>query len=504
MNNGQRMITSLLAVFASGVTLGAAGAYAQCEVDQLNNPTDSANAFGCAVSVWNGRAVVGDPRLTPGLGAAYVFKQDGFSWILEAKLQPPVFLAPNGDNSDGFGQAVAISGNVVVVGASTAGFGKIHSGAAYVFRYDVEADAWRFEQRLLASDGDFGDIFGWSVSLDGDLLIVGARDDENDGVPQSGSAYIFRFDSAAGEWVEETKIVDPNGAARDLFGGSVSIRNNSALIGASGKNHACNLSGSAFVFRFNGSAWILEAELTAFEPSACGVFGFSAAHSVHVAVIGAFRSDDNGTDSGAAYVFRYNGARWIEEAKLLPSDGSSGAWFGHEVSVDPAGETIVVGAIRDDELGFESGSAYVFAYENNAWIERAKLTASDGSAMDCFGAAISTGQGFTIVSAPRPSESPGSVYAFAGLSGIDCNENGESDACDLFAEASEDLNGDGIPDECECPWDLDGDGSTQQFDLGTLLAAWGTNQSGPPDFDGDKVVAVPDLLALLAHWGSCQ
>ena len=115
-------------VLASGVTLAAAGAYAQCEVDQLNNPTGTrANAFGSAVSVWSDRAVVGDPLMFDGLGAAYVFKQDGFSWILEAELQAPVFPTPKGQNPDSFGQAVAISENVVVAGAPFASFGEIHS-----------------------------------------------------------------------------------------------------------------------------------------------------------------------------------------------------------------------------------------------------------------------------------------------------------------------------------------------------------------------------------------
>ena len=115
-------------------------------------------------------------------------------------------------------------------------------------------------------------------------------------------------------------------------------------------------SGSAYVFRYNGAAWVEEAKLTASDAAAEALFGASVAVADETAVVGAFGNDDNGSLSGSAYIFRYNGAAWVEEAKLTASDGAAGDYFGSSVAV--SGDTTLVGAFLAEDNG--RGSAYVF------------------------------------------------------------------------------------------------------------------------------------------------
>ncbi len=234
--NGQR-ITWLAAGLA--VVLAAPSLHGQCEVTQLVG----SGGFG-GVSHDGDVAVVADAEAFGLLGAAYVFRRSPGGpgdWQLEA-----VLMSPEPDPEEVFGGPVAVSGDVIVMGASGAATPEFHSGAAYIYRYDRTSAEWAYETTLTASDGDFNDIVGFSVAIEGDAVLIGARDDENDGLPQSGSAYVFRYNGA--DWVEEAKLTDPDGEQGDLFGVSVSIRGDAALIGAHGND---NIHGAAFVFRYN-------------------------------------------------------------------------------------------------------------------------------------------------------------------------------------------------------------------------------------------------------------
>jgi len=117
-------------------------------------------------------------------------------------------------------------------------------------------------------------------------------------------------------------------------------------------------SGSAYVFRWNGSSWVEEQKLLPSDGAAEDYFGCSVSISGNVALVGADENDDNGEGSGSAYVFRWNGSSWVEEQKLLPSDGAAYDWFGESVSI--SGDVALVGAVLNDDDGADSGSAYVY------------------------------------------------------------------------------------------------------------------------------------------------
>ena len=158
-----------------------------------------------------------------------------------------------------------------------------------------------------------------------------------------------------------------DGAADDQFGGTVAVAGDRAVVGARFHDDNGDSSGSAYVFRYDGTGWVEEAKLTASDGAADDEFGGSVAVAGDTAVVGAPFHADNGSTSGSAYVFRYDGTDWVEEAKLTASDGAADDQFGGLVAV--SGDTLVVGAEGDDDNGSFSGSAYVFHYDGTGWVE---------------------------------------------------------------------------------------------------------------------------------------
>ena len=177
----------------------------------------------------------------------------------------------------------------------------------------------------------------------------------------------------------------------------------------------------------------------------------------------------------------------------------------------------VIGAPRDNDMGEDSGSAYVYRYDGSDWVQANKIMALDGTPDDRFGYCVGISGGNAIIGANWAD----SAYIFGGLNGEDCNENGAIDACDILGGGaldcnanfvpddcdiadgtSEDTNENGIPDECECPGDVNGDETVNVTDLLALLAAWGESDV-PEDINDDGIVNVADLLLLLAAWGDC-
>lgn|GEM_PF-681080 len=318
---------------------------------QYFSGASNGDRYGNSVSIDGDVAVVGahgDDDKGIDAGAAYVFRNGGGSWVLENKL-----LASNGASPDNFGWSVAVSGDVIVVGALRDTVASVVTGSAYVFRYDP-VSGWLEEAQLFGSDSAQGDLFGYSVSVFGDVALVGADQDDDLG-DNSGSAYLFRYDSLGG-WNEEQKLLPSDGGDQHHFGGSVSLNSDVASIGAMGDKHAGPEAGSAYIFRSNAPGnWIEEAKLLPPSTVVGGRFGCSVSIGEDIAVVGA----EYAHFTGAAYVFRLTGSSsWSREAELLASDGQQWDYFGHSVSI--SGQFAIIGAYGDDDNGSESGSLYVF------------------------------------------------------------------------------------------------------------------------------------------------
>ncbi len=337
------------------------------------------DCFGISVAISGDYAVMGalgDDDAGDGSGSAYIFKRDGTAWTEQAKI-----TASDAAANDIFGTSVAISGDYAVVGAYGGDDAGSMSGSAYIFK--CNETAWIEQAKITASDGAAHDYFGTSVAISGDYAVVGAYCDDDAGA-WSGSAYIFKRDGTA--WTEQAKITASDGAFGDNFGRSVAISGDYAVVGAWRDE---SFSGSAYIFKRNGTAWEEQAKITASDGAASDYFGRSVAISSDYAVVGAEGDDGAGSGSGSAYIFKRNGTAWEEQAKITASDGAADDLFGKSVAI--SSDYAVVGAYQGDGACSDSGSAYIFKRNGTAWAQEAKIAASDGAAYDWFGSVAISG-----------------------------------------------------------------------------------------------------------------
>lgn len=299
--------------------------------------------FGCSVSISGDSAIVGaqyhDIPTKENAGAAYVFVRSGTTWTQQAKL-----TASDSKTGDQFGQCVSIRGNDAIVSSYAR---DNNQGVAWVFVRS--GDTWTEQAKLTASDGAGWDMFGASASISGDYAIVGAWGDDS----YKGSAYIFERSGVT--WTEQPKLTANDGAASDYFGSSVSISGDSALVAAHGDD---SNKGAAYVFVRGGTGWTQQEKLTADDRANGDVFGQSVSIDGDRAIVGASGDDDLGVDAGSAYLFERSGAVWTQQPKLTANDGAAGDSFGCSVSV--SGDRVIVGARLDEDQGDNAGSAYIY------------------------------------------------------------------------------------------------------------------------------------------------
>jgi hypothetical protein len=316
--------------------------------------------------------------------------------------------------------------------------------------------------KLVASDGASEDFFGYSVAVDGDTAVIGAYGDDNTG-SNSGSAYVFiRSD---GTWVQQARLAASDGASSDYFGYSVAVDGDMAVIGAYGDSDNGTNSGSAYVFIRSGSSWVQQAKLSAPGGAAYHYFGYSVAGNGGTILIGAFGDGDNGSKSGAAYVFIRSDTSWVQQARLTASDWAAGDYFGYSVAVD--GHTAVIGAYGDDDNGINSGSAYVFIRSGNTWVQQAKLMAPDGVSSDFFGYSVAVDGDTAAVIGVRYDDdngtNSGSAYVFS-LIPPDSDGDGVPDSEDNYPDIPN-------PDQTEPDSDIPGDGCDVNIDAEAVVGA---------------------------------
>ena len=317
-------------------------------------------------------------------------------------------LPSDGEANDSFGISVSISGNYAIVGTPKDDDKGYYSGAAYVF--EKTDDSWIQVAKLTANDEASSDGFGWGVSISGNYAIVGSRWDDDNG-ENSGSAYIYeRID---GIWTQTEKLTASDGAADDDFGFSVSISGNNAIVGAQSDDDNGENSGSAYIFERSDGTWPQTAKLTASDGGIRNSFGIGVSISDNYAIVGAYLDDDNGFNSGSAYIFERNDDVWTQVKKLIPSDGAAYDYFGYGVSI--SGDNAVVGAYGDDGNEENSGSAYIFERINSTWTLVSKLSVNDQTADSYFGTNVSISGNFIILGAYGDDDNgdySGSAYLF--------------------------------------------------------------------------------------------
>ena len=221
-------------------------------------------------------------------------------------------------------------------------------------------------QELLEAGGQAGDRFGYSVSLSGNLAVVGAPGADN---PQadSGSARVFERGTT---WVETAELAAAQPQANDNFGFSVAASGNRIIVGAPGTDGPGINAGAAYIFELQGPSWVQTARLTASNPLLRGRFGWIVDIEGETAVVGMHVEDPPVAQVvGSAYVFERTPSGWEETAILDSSNGQLEDHFGYALSL--SGNRLLIGARANEAGGVQAGSAYVFERSGTAWVETA-------------------------------------------------------------------------------------------------------------------------------------
>ena len=385
------------------------------------------DGFGYSVAIDGNTAVVGAPGSNSNAGAAYVFvfteaDDDDGVWSQAAKLTASVPAA-----NDEFGISVAIDGETIVVGAhqNDADENDNDEGAAYVFTR--VSGIWGQKAKLTASDAAENDEFGISVAVHGETVVVGAHlDNANDDDADSGAAYVFTKPGSGG-WADATetaKLTASDGTANDKFGISVSLDDDTVVVGAHQplyEENGANVEvgpGAAYVFTKPATGGWTDntegAKFTAPDGAANDEFGVSVAIDVDAVVVGAHLHDVGANaNAGAAYVFTRdsNSGKWGQPLKLTASNGHADDGFGNSVAVD--GNTAVVGAYLDDRdnAASDTGSTYVFARKLGVWSQTLNLAGPGPDQNDRLGYSVAVDDGTLLAGAPQDEIDPGFAYA---------------------------------------------------------------------------------------------
>ena len=328
------------------VGFGSWGDCSNNNISEYNPVVDTTGAafdyFGKSVSISGNYAIVGAPIDDVGAntnqGSASIYQLSGGAWVLMNKITDAT-----GEAEDRFGHSVSISGNYAIVGAPYDAVGaNIIQGSVSI--YQLSGGSWVLMSKITDATGAPFDIFGLSVSISGNYAIVGAYADDVGANVNQGSASIHQL--SGGAWVLMNKITDANGAANDEFGLSVSISGNYAIVGAPYDDVGANTNqGSASIYQLSGGAWEWMNKITDANGAAGDLFGFSVSIFGNYAIVGA-PTDDVGANAtqGSASIYQKIGLGWQKLQYVTDPGGNSGDGFGGSVSIDFDNKRFIIGA----------------------------------------------------------------------------------------------------------------------------------------------------------------
>lgn len=381
-------------------------------------------------------------------GAVYVFVRSGATWSQQAYIK-----ASNTDSIDAFGDSVSLSGDTLAVGAPTeqsnsAGNQANNSGdrvgAVYVFVRN--GTTWSQQAYLKAFSIRSLDFFGQAVAVSGDTLAVGAPGSALvTGSSRPGTVYVFQRSGT--RWTPQASLRASNGDNDDMFGQSVALAGDTLAVGATGEDSAAtgidgNQSdnsaidaGAAYVFQRTGQTWAQQAYLKASNRQGGAMFGAAISLSGDTLAITADRESVGAVQSGAAYVFVRSAAGWSQQAYLKASNAGAGDHFGSSIAV--SGDQLVVGAMNEasiatgidgdqsDDSAVFAGAAYLFTRSDGVWTQQAYIKASNTNPAfvdpvgdrrpvnDRFGAAVALSASTLVV---------GASNEFGGSAGFNGNQ----------------------------------------------------------------------------------
>ena len=348
--------------------------------------------FGAAVDTGDGLLAVGAYSTDlerADVGVVHLFEpgSDGVAQIA-------TLAAADGELGGRFGAAVAISGDVVLVGAPGVILSELNEGAAYLF--ERADDAWTRVAELRRESPGRNDMAGAAVALDAGVAVVGAPGADAAGT-DSGVALVY--ERRSGSWERVATLVPETETGGARFGSAVAVDGDRILVGASGDVQAAQNPGSAHLFERTGAGWSEVATLTPSDGAGGDAFGDAVALADDRALIGARFADQSGSDEGAAYVFERTTGGWNEIARLTAPQPADRDQFGHAVAL--AGDAALVGAPRVDDPGRDAGAVWEFVSGANGWGMSRRLSPEAPETYDEFGSAVAAQGSFAVVGAPQ-------------------------------------------------------------------------------------------------------
>jgi len=321
--------------------------------------------------------------------------------------------ASDGEAGDGFATTLTLSsdGTTLVIGASGEDDNGAGAGAVYVYNYD--GSAWSETTKITPTDASGGDFFGTTTSLssDGTVLAIGATG--------SSAVYVYNYDGSA--WNQTTKLTAADGPGNYFANTkalSISANGTTIAVGARLDDDIASNSGAVYVFDYDGSAWSQTVKLTASDGGESDWFGDSVSLNLDgtTLAVGAYLDDDVASDAGAVYIYNYDGSAWSETTKITAIDGAPSDFFGKAINLSNDGKTLAVGAPNEDDNARNSGAVYIFKYSINSWSQTAKIIATDGASDDVFGTYVNLNSDATAIAIGSPGspldDRKGSAYIF--------------------------------------------------------------------------------------------
>ncbi|TQF70671.1 FG-GAP repeat protein [Pseudoalteromonas luteoviolacea] len=365
--------------------------------------------FAFSVAIDGTTALVGahksDAQQIADSGAAYVYSLGPNGWQQQAKL-----VANPAYANDTVGGNVALKNNSALLGVIKRDDKGEDAGAVVAF--ERHNKSWSQTQIITAIDAKSGDAFGQSIALTERFLVIGAPHSDAPHI-DSGSAYVY--ERINNKWEFKAKLTAKDGAQGDLFGISVAIDNDTILVGADLHDQVAEKAGAVYVYVFNGKQWNQQAKLVAADGADTDIFGVRVALIKDTALISARRDDikSAGIDAGSAYIFQRSHGKWIQKQKLIAPDGQADDRFARGVALSE--DTAYITAMHHDAKGNNAGVLYIFKKHLGKWRFNSKVFAPDGAPEDRFGWNVAVSDTTAIVATPHRDDNgngSGAAYIF--------------------------------------------------------------------------------------------
>jgi FG-GAP repeat len=313
-----------------------------------------------------------------------------------------------------FGRSVNIEGNTLVVGASMADGPVPDTGAVEI--YENGPQGWTLTAKLTPFDGIAGDTFGYSTCLAGDVLLVGAP--FADSLAQDAGA-VYAYERGGSAWIFKGKLAPPGIGANDRFGFCTALRGTTLFVSSHKDDDLGTDAGAVYHYELNAGAWTLVGKFYASDAQPGDDFGESIAISGDRAIISTWSNADLGPLAGAVYFFEETPSGWTEVQKVHASDGAALNQYGAAVALE--GSVAVVGSRLHVHAGVKGGAVYVYEHNGASWVETAELLAGDGQLGDEFGHGVAISSGRILVGGPFADPhgvDSGAAWVFGKSAGI--------------------------------------------------------------------------------------